>query len=82
MSLALGPCEASVGEMVSAYTAFVNNGIHISPLFVTRIEDNQGNVIARFQPRMNEVINAESANKMLVLLQAVVNEGTAGRLRL
>lgn len=81
MSLALGPCEASVGEMVSAYTAFVNNGIHISPLFVTRIEDNQGNVIARFQPRMNEVINAESANKMLVLLQAVVNEGTAGRLR-
>ena len=81
MSLALGPCEASVGEMVSAYTAFVNNGIHISPLFVTRIEDNQGNVIARFQPRMNEVINAESANKMLVLLEAVVNEGTAGRLR-
>ena len=81
MSLALGPCEASVGEMVSAYTAFVNNGIHISPLFVTRIEDNQGNVIARFQPRMNEVINAESANKMLVLLQTVVNEGTAGRLR-
>ena len=81
MSLALGPCEVSVGEMVSAYTAFVNNGIHISPLFVTRIEDNQGNVIARFQPRMNEVINAESANKMLVLLQAVVNEGTAGRLR-
>ena len=81
MSLALGPCEASVGEMVSAYTTFVNNGIHISPLFVTRIEDNQGNVIARFQPRMNEVINAESANKMLVLLQAVVNEGTAGRLR-
>ena len=81
MSLALGPCEASIGEMVSAYTAFVNNGIHISPLFVTRIEDNQGNVIARFQPRMNEVINAESANKMLVLLQAVVNEGTAGRLR-
>lgn len=81
MSLALGPCEASVGEMVSAYTTFVNNGIHISPLFVTRIEDNQGNVIARFQPRMNEVINAESAYKMLVLLQAVVNEGTAGRLR-
>ena len=81
MSLAIGPCEASVGDMVSAYTAFVNNGIHISPLFVTRIEDNQGNVIARFQPRMNEVINAESANKMLVLLQAVVNEGTAGRLR-
>ena len=45
------------------------------------IEDNEGNVIATFQPRMNEVISETSANKMLVELQAVVNEGTARRLR-
>lgn len=81
MSLCLGPCDVSVAEMVSAYTTFANHGIRTSPLFVTRIEDNEGNVIARFQPRMNEVISAESANKMLVLLQAVVDGGTAGRLR-
>lgn len=81
MSLCLGPCEVSVGEMVSAYTAFANNGIRCAPMFVTRIEDSEGNVVAQFQPRMEEVISSESAYKMLVELMAVVDEGTAGRLR-
>ena len=81
MSLCLGPCEVSVGEMVRAYTTFANNGIRIAPMFVTKIEDNEGNVVAEFQPRMNEVISSASAYKMLVELMAVVDEGTAGRLR-
>lgn len=81
MSLCLGPCEVSVDEMVSAYTTFANGGIRVAPLFVSRIEDNDGNVVATFQPRMNEVISAESANKMLVELMGVVDGGTAGRLR-
>ena len=81
MSLCLGPCEVSVGEMVSAYTTFANNGIRIAPMFVTKIEDNEGNVVAEFQPRMNELISSASAYKMLVELMAVVDEGTAGRLR-
>ena len=81
MSLCLGPCDVSVAEMVSAYTTFANPGIRTAPIFVTKIEDQEGNVIARFQPRMNEVISADAANKMLVMLQAVVDGGTAGRLR-
>ena len=81
MALCLGPCDVSVGEMVSAYTTFANNGIRCAPMFVSRIEDSQGNVIARFQPRMNEVISSQSCYKMLVELMAVVDEGTAGRLR-
>jgi len=81
MSLCLGPCEITVGEMASAYTAFVNHGIRASHMFVTRIEDGDGNIIAQFQPRMNEVISEESANKMLYMLKAVVDGGTAGRLR-
>ena len=81
MSLCLGPCEVSVAEMVSAYTTFVNHGIRVAPMFVTKIEDSEGTTIAQFQPRMNEVISAESAYKMLVLLQEVVNSGTAHRLR-
>ena len=81
MALCLGPCEITVGEMVSAYTAFVNHGIRAAHMFVTRIEDNEGNVITQFQPRMNEVISEESANKMLYMLKAVVDGGTAGRLR-
>ena len=52
VSLCLGPCEVSVGEMVSAYTAFPNKGIRVAPLFVTRIEDNDGNVLATFSPEM------------------------------
>jgi len=78
-SLSLGPCEISVGEMVSAYTAFVNKGIRIAPLFVERIEDNDGNVLATFTPRMKEVISMSSAYKMLDMLRAVVNEGTGNR---
>jgi penicillin-binding protein 1A len=81
MALCLGPCEITVGEMVSAYTAFVNHGIRAAHTFVTKIEDNEGNVIAQFQPRLNEVISEESANKMLYMLKAVVDGGTAGRLR-
>lgn len=81
MALCLGPCEITIGEMVSAYTAFVNHGIRCAPMFVTRIEDNEGNVIARFQPRMNEVISEESANKMLYMLKGVIDGGTGGRIR-
>ena len=81
MALCLGPCEITVGEMASAYTAFVNHGIRAAHMFVTRIEDGEGNIIAQFQPRMNEVISEESANKMLYMLKAVVDGGTAGRLR-
>lgn len=81
MSLCLGPCDVSVAEMVSAYTAFANRGIRCAPLFVSRIEDNEGNVITEFQPRMNEVISAETAQKMLVMMMGVVDGGTAGRLR-
>lgn len=81
VSLCLGPCEISVGEMVSAYTAFPNKGIRVAPLFVTRIEDNEGNVLATFTPEMQEVISASSAYKMLVMLRSVINEGTGGRVR-
>ena len=81
MSLCLGPCDVSVAEMVSAYTAFANNGIRCAPLYVTRIEDNEGNVLAEFQPRMNEVISQEGAYKMIDMLRAVVNGGTGSRLR-
>lgn len=80
-SLCLGVCDASVGEMVSAYTAFVGKGIRTSPLYVTRIEDNQGNTVATFSAQKNEVISEESSYKMIEMLRAVVNEGTGGRIR-
>ena len=81
MSLCLGTCDISVAEMVQAYTAFVNKGIRVLPMLVTRIENSDGEVVADFHPRMNEVISAESSYKMLEMLMEVVDHGTAGRLK-
>ena len=80
-SLCLGVCDASVAEMVSAYTAFVGKGIRTSPLLVTHIEDNAGNVVSTFSAIKTEVISEESSYKMIEMLRAVVNEGTGGRVR-
>lgn len=79
--LCLGPNEVSVAEMVSAYTTFANQGIHCAPMYVSRIEDSEGNVIAEFQPRMNEVLSDDSAYKMLEMLCAVMDGGTGSRMR-
>lgn len=80
-SLCLGTCDVSVKEMVSAYTAFVNHGIRTNPLYVTRIEDAEGNIIAQFTAHSNEVISEESSFKMVDMMRAVVEEGTGTRLR-
>ncbi len=81
ISICLGASEVTVAEMVDAYTVFPNHGIRTEPLYVTHIEDNLGNVIAQFSPATEEVLNEESTYKMLDMLQAVVNEGTGGRIR-
>ncbi|MBR5935489.1 MAG: transglycosylase domain-containing protein [Bacteroidaceae bacterium] len=80
-SLCLGTCDVSVQEMVSAYTAFVNHGIRTTPLYVTRIEDAEGNILAQFTARSNEVVSEETSYKMIDMMRAVVNEGTGTRLR-
>ena len=65
VSLCLGPCEVSVEEMVDAYTTFPNKGIRVEPLYVTRIEDNNGNVLGTFSPKTHEVLNEQTAYKMI-----------------
>lgn len=81
VSLCVGTCDATVAEMVSAYSSFVNKGIRVRPLFVTRIEDNNGNILAHFSPKMYEVFSEKTSFKMLSMLQAVINEGTGVRVR-
>ena len=81
MSLCLGTGEVTVAEMVSGYSAFVNHGVRVAPLYVTKIVDSDGNTVAEFRPHMNEVISSESADKMIYMLQAVVDGGTGSRLR-
>lgn len=76
LTLALGSCDISVGQMCQAYTIFANEGVHTAPLLVTRIEDSEGNIIASFNPRMNEVMKKEQSWQMIHMLRGVVDEGT------
>lgn len=81
MSLALGPCDVSVQEMVSAYTAFANKGMRAAPMYVTAIADSKGNIISDFTPRHTEVISEKAYYRILSMLMNVVNSGTGSRLR-
>lgn len=81
VSICLGPCEISVEEMVDAYTTFVNKGIRVEPLYVTRIEDKNGNIIATFTAKTHEVISELTSYKMIHMLRSVIDHGTGVRLR-
>ena len=81
VSLCLGPCEVSVKEMVDAYTTFPNKGIRVEPLYVTRIEDNNGNVLATFTPKTYEIISETTSYKMIYMLRNVMDHGTGVRAR-
>ena len=81
VSLALGPVEVSVAEMVDAYTAFPSRGIRVEPLYVTHIEDANGNIIGNFVPKMEEIFSEETASKMIYMLRSVIDDGTGGRVR-
>lgn len=81
LTLALGSFEASPLEMVSGYTVFPNHGIRCAPMMVTKIEDANGNVIANFEARMNEVISPEAADNMILCMQGVVQSGTGRGMR-
>lgn len=80
-ALCLGACDVSVREMVGAYSTFANKGMRSEPLFVTKITDNDGNVLAEFAPQQTEVISENSCYKMLSMLRSVVDHGTGSRMR-
>ncbi len=80
-ALCLGTSESSVFELVSAFSTFANEGVHNDPIFVTRIEDRQGNLIASFIPQSQDAISERTAYAMLGMLQGVVRAGTANRLQ-
>ncbi|MCH5319371.1 MAG: penicillin-binding protein [Paramuribaculum sp.] len=81
MSLCLGPADISLKEMVTAYSAFSNNGMRVDPLFVTVIADSNGNIISEFSPKHTEVISENAYWKILSMLLSVVDNGTGRRLR-
>jgi len=80
-AMIFGTADVTVAEMVSSYATFANKGVHTKPLYVTRIEDKSGNVLAEFMPTRIESINEQTAYLMLDLLKGVSEFGTAVRLR-
>ncbi|MFT5513870.1 MAG: penicillin-binding protein 1A, partial [Bacteroidia bacterium] len=80
-SICLGTMDISVYEMVGAYSAFANNGVWTEPIFITRIEDKHGNVLAEFIPKSEEAMNTQTAYVMCKMLQKIPEGGTATRLR-
>ncbi|MFI3305376.1 MAG: transglycosylase domain-containing protein [Rikenellaceae bacterium] len=79
-ALCLGSSESNVYEVASTYSTFANKGVHTEPIFVTRIEDKQGNVISTFVPQSQDAISEKTAFTMVKMLENVVNGGTAVRL--
>jgi penicillin-binding protein 1A len=80
-SIFLGTSDIKLEEMVGAYGTFANKGVYTRPMYVTRIEDKNGNVISRFTPKIEEVLSEDQAYLMLNLLQGVVRNGSGRRMR-
>ena len=72
-SLCLGTFDLSVYEMVGAYSTFVNKGVWIEPIFITKIEDKNGVILEKFTPKTQEAMSKETADLMVRLLQGVVD---------
>ncbi len=79
-ALCLGSSESNVFELASAFSTFANEGVHNDPIFVTRIEDRQGNLISTFVPQSQDAIGERTAYVMLQMLQNVVKHGTGYRM--
>jgi len=77
LSLALGASEATLVEITSAYSAFVNHGVRMTPYSVVSVTDREGNLLEEHRPEPHEAIRADTAFVMTNLLRGVVQRGTA-----
>lgn len=80
-AICLGTPDLSVYEMVGAMNTYANKGVYIEPIFITRIEDKNGNLLESFIPKQQEAMNEETAYLMIDLMRGVVESGTGARLR-
>lgn len=81
-SIALGVADISLLEMVNAYCCFANGGKSVTPVFITKIVDSKGKVLYRAKANpAKRVFSNQTAYYMTEMLKAVINEGTASRMR-
>ena len=81
-AICLGTPSLSVYEMVGATSTYPNKGVFQKPIFITRIEDKNGNVLETFNSEATDALDEITAYKMLSLMEGVVKYGTGVRLRL
>lgn len=80
-SIALGSADISVFEMLQSYTMFPTNGMNTEPIFITRIEDKNGNILETYAPKQKVVMSEAGAYTMCKMMKGVVDFGTGKRLR-
>ena len=80
-SIALGTPDVSLYEMVGAYSTFVNEGVYVKPILISRIEDKNGTVLFQNIPETKDVISSETAYVTVSLMEGVVESGSGSRLR-
>ncbi|GEP91388.1 penicillin-binding protein 1A [Chitinophaga terrae (ex Kim and Jung 2007)] len=77
-AIALGAVEISLYELMQGYTMFPGRGINTKPIYITRIEDRNGNILETFAPVKREVISEKEAYTMVKMMEGVVAPGGTG----
>ncbi|MGQ9798814.1 MAG: penicillin-binding protein 1A [Ignavibacterium sp.] len=80
-AIALGTMEVSPLEITSAFGTFANNGVHVEPISIIKIEDRNGILIEEFTPQSVQAISPQTASIMTDMMQDVVNYGTGAGVR-
>lgn len=68
-SISLGSADLTVLELTSAYSTFANNGVHVEPHFISRIEDQHGRIIYRAVPEENTAMDPNANYVMVEMLR-------------
>ncbi len=77
LPVALGSAEITLMEQTSAYSVFPNDGVRVTPRYITKVTDYEGRVLEENYPDVKDVISARTARIMTSMLQGVVLHGTA-----
>ncbi|HWO01290.1 MAG TPA: PBP1A family penicillin-binding protein [Blastocatellia bacterium] len=75
---ALGATEEPLIDMTSAYSAFSNMGVRVTPHLIKRVTDAEGNVEKEWEPKSSKAISPYVASQMQIMMRGVVTGGTAG----
>ncbi len=76
LPVALGSAEITLLEQASAYSVFPNDGVRVSPRYITRVTDYEGRVLEEDFPEVKDVISERTARIMTSMLREVVLHGT------